>query len=73
MNKLLPYILIGALIYMLLQTNVDASAPAGATLATSQAACVNAYAAQFQPGWAQMSVLERAIVGLKMAGCEDGQ
>lgn len=70
MRNLLAYILLGALLYYLATSNSLA--------ATSQqqpvvgAGCVETYQGQYSGQWAEMNVLQRAMVGLAAAGCEEG-
>ena len=72
MNKqlIIPYVLIGALLYYLF-TSSSMAAPASQQPVVGPG-CVETYQAQYSAQWAQMSVLQRALVGLAAAGCAEG-
>ena len=70
MRNLLAYILLGALLYYLATSNSLAATPQQRPVVG--AGCVETYQAQYAPHWAEMNVLQRAMVGLAAAGCAEG-
>lgn len=53
--------------YLAMQSTGNAST--SAPVATNAPGCVAAYEAQYTSRWANMSTLQRAIVGMQAAGC----
>lgn len=65
MNKLIMIVAVTLMLWLLLNTT-NVAQPVG----NGGGDCVGAYAAQYRPQWAEMSKVERAIVGLRMSACE---
>ena len=62
-------LIIAGLVALLLLSNANA----GATTAMQSGNCLQSIQAQYTAQWAEMNSVQRAVVGLRAAGCEGGQ
>lgn len=65
-------IIIAVLLYLLLNSGALASTTTQPQAPVVGPGCVETYRQQYSAQWAQMTVLQRAMVGLAAAGCEEG-
>jgi len=63
-------IILAVLLYLILSSGALASPATHAPVVGP--GCVETYRQQYSAQWAQMTVLQRAMVGLAAAGCEEG-
>ena len=65
-------IILAVLLYLLLNSGALASTTTQPQAPVVGPGCVETYRQQYSAQWSQMTPLQRAMVGLVAAGCEEG-